>query len=133
MEYDGHSRIKSLIALDVTENAGGIVQGNIIDTVDFESVEFILFTGTSTSGDHFADLQVSDTGAFAGEENAVDLDDIIGSLLTLLENSNQIRRFGYIGKKRFLRLALIGSNNPDQTVGVVAILGRPRSMPVADQ
>ncbi len=132
MEYDGHSRMKSLLALNVTPNAGATTDGNVIDTVDFESLEFTLFTGLYTSGDFDVQLEESDIVTFGGEENIVVADDLIGTPTTL-SAANALTRIGYIGKKQFCRLTVLGTNTPDATVAAVATLGRPRSMPVADQ
>ena len=131
MEYDGHSRMQSLIALDVAAITAS-ADGNSIDTVDFESLEFTMFTGVYTTGTFDVELQESDTGAFGGEENVVVADDLIGTP-TQLASANALTRIGYIGKKQFCRLSVVGASTPVATLGAVAVLGRPRSMPVADQ
>ncbi|MEE9160016.1 MAG: hypothetical protein V3U60_16725 [Gammaproteobacteria bacterium] len=131
MEYDGHSRAKSLVALGVVNFMAAINDGNVIDTVDFESLEFTFFTGMYITGDFDIQLQESDTDAFAGEENIVVADDLIGTPATL--SSNSLTRVGYGGKKRYCRLTVLGTNTPDALLAAIATLGRPRSMPVADQ
>ena len=131
MEYDGHSRMQSLLALNVTPSAGATTDGNVIDTVDFESLEFTLFTGVYTSGDFDVQLEESDIVTFGGEENIVVADDLIGTPTTL-SAANALTRIGYIGKKQFCRLTVLGTNTPNATVAAVATLGRPDSMPVVD-
>ena len=132
MEYDGHSRMQSLTALNMTRDAGATTIGNVIDTVDFESLEFTLIMGIFFDGDFDILLEESDTGAFAGEENVVVADDLIGTPTTL-SGQNTLTRVGYIGKKQFCRLTVLGTNSPGADLVAVATLGRPRSMPVADQ
>lgn len=134
MEYDGHSRMKSLLALDVAAiTSDTTTDGNSIDTVDFESLEFTLFTGAFTDGAYDVQLEESDTGAFGGEENVVVADDLIGTP-TQLAAANALTRIGYIGKKQFCRLSVVSaSTTSGATLGAVATLGRPRTMPVADQ
>ncbi len=133
MEYDGHSRMQSLLALDVTLIAGATTDGNVIDTVDFESLEFTLFTGVHTSGDFDVQIEESDVVTFGGEENIVIADDLIGTPTTL-SAANALTRIGYIGKKQFCRLSVVSaSTTTGATLGAVVALGRPRSMPVADQ
>lgn len=132
MEYDGHSRMQSQLALDVTLSAGASTDGNVIDTVDFESLEFTLITGVYASGDFDVQLEESDVVTFGGEENIVIADDLVGTPSTL-SAANALTRIGYIGKKQFCRLTVLGTNTPDATIAAVAALGRPRTMPVADQ
>ncbi|MEE9160015.1 MAG: hypothetical protein V3U60_16720 [Gammaproteobacteria bacterium] len=131
MEYDGHSRAQSLVAVEMRESNAATHDGNAIDTVDFESLEFIFFTGAG-SGDFDMQLQESDTGAFGGEENIVVADDIIGTQTTS-SAPNELTQVGYIGKKRYCRLTILATNSPFADLGAIAILSRPRSMPVADQ
>ena len=132
MEYDGHSRTQLLIALNTDTGAGAVENGNVIDTAGFESLEFALFTGQHGGGDFDMQLQESDTGAFAGEENVVAADDLIGTPTTL-SAADKLTRVGYGGKKRYCRLTSLGINSPIAVITALAILGRPRSMPVADQ
>ncbi|MEE9160014.1 MAG: hypothetical protein V3U60_16715 [Gammaproteobacteria bacterium] len=132
MEYDGHSRMKALMALEMAFSNLAAINGNVIDTVDFESLEFTFLTGPVHNGDFDIQLQESDTGAFGGEENIVVADDLIGTPATLLA-VNILTRVGYIGKKRYCRFTALGTNSPNAVIAAVATLGRPRSMPVADQ
>lgn len=132
MEFDGHSRMESRLALNSTLLAGASTDGNVIDTVDFESLEFTLFTGLYATGNFDVQLQESDLITFGGEENIVSADDLIGTPSTL-SAANALTRIGYIGKKQFCRLTVLGTNTPVSTIAAIATLGRPRSMPVADQ
>ncbi len=132
MEYDGHSRMKSLLALDITLSAGATTDGNVIDTVDFESLEFTLFTGVYATGDFDVQLEESDVVTFGGEENIVIADDLIGTPSTL-SAANALTRIGYKGKKQFCRLTVLGTDTPDATIAALAVLGRPKTMPVPDQ
>ncbi|MEE9160019.1 MAG: hypothetical protein V3U60_16740 [Gammaproteobacteria bacterium] len=132
MEYDGHSRMQSLLALGIMQTQAATVDGKVIDTIDFESLEFTFHIGLYNSGNFDIQLQESDTGAFGGEENIVGADDLIGTPATL-SASDDLTRIGYIGKKRYCRLTVLGTNSPDSYMTAVAILGRPRSMPVTDQ
>ena len=132
MEYDGHSRMQSLIAVDITIGTSAPTIGNVIDTVDFESLEFTFLMGPWFFGDFDILLEESDTGAFGGEENIVVLDDLIGTPTTLSADDT-LTRVGYIGKKQFCRSTILGTSGANACVAVIATLGRPRSMPVADQ
>jgi len=136
MEYDGHSRTKVFLASAMFDITGDVkTLGNVIDTAGFESLEFAFFTGSPVPGSHSIELDESDTGAFAGEENVVAADDLIGTS-TPLTAIDDITRIGYGGKKQFCRLNVVStgiSGGPIPTLAAIAILGRPRSMPVADQ
>ncbi|MEE9160017.1 MAG: hypothetical protein V3U60_16730 [Gammaproteobacteria bacterium] len=132
MEYDGHSRTESLVALNLDITPGAVQNGNVIDTIGFESLEFTFLLGLYVSGNFDVQLQESDTGAFGGEENVVSEDDLIGTPTTL-STFDVLTRVGYIGKKRYCRLTALGTGTLESALGAVAVLSRPRSMPIANQ
>lgn len=133
-EYDLNSVVKAAMAITPVA-ATAIADGSVIDTLNFESVEFVVFSGTLGTGTIDFQLEESDLITFGGEENDVAAADILGVAPTVLDTEdNKVWRFGYIGKKRFLRLQNIETGAWTSMIhGAVCLLGNPVTKPVAAQ
>lgn len=107
-------------------------QGNIIDTQFFEALEFIVFSGTITEGTFTIQLQEGDDPALA-DAVTVPAAFVLGSITFNNTLSNSVRRIGYVGKKRYVRLNIISSGMTGGTalLGAIAIKGYPRHAPTA--
>jgi hypothetical protein len=133
-EFDLNSEVK--IAMAITPVAAtAIADGSVIDTLGFESVVFAIFSGTLGTGTIDFQLEESDVITFGGEENDVAAGDLIGSTPTVLAGEDDaVFRFGYKGKKRFLRLQNIETAAWTSMIhGAVCILSNPVIKPVAAQ
>lgn len=98
--------------------------GAIIDLAGYESVLFVVNTGTVTgSGDFGFKIQESDTpdaGAFTDAKP----EDVLGTAPATLE-ANKAYRLGYVtsSMKRYVRLALTKAGGTSIQAGAVALLG----------
>lgn len=130
-EKDLHSNIDERNALDAAEVTGnGTVVGNIIDTLGYEGLEFITQLGTVTTGDFTLLIEESDASNLAGS-NVVAAEHRLGSL-TVMDTSDQVARIGYIGKKRYVRLSVVGADTSiTDSLSAIAILSHPKRAPVA--
>lgn len=127
---DLHNSIDERVALDIqTIAVDATTNGAIIDTAGFESVEFVLQTGTVTAGTVTPALQDGNDAALA-DAAAVAADDVLGAFVTL-SASNGTTRVGYVGKKRYVRLDVVTAGGANLVTGAVAVLGSPRVAPVA--
>ena len=128
--FDMQSKIDELVALNTQLiNTDTTTNGNIIDTKDFESLEFVIQAGVVTAGDVTPILQDGDDSGLS-DVATVASDFRLGSLVTL-DATNAITRVGYVGKKRYVRLSLLSANSANLTAGGTAILGHPRQAPVS--
>lgn len=136
MEYDLHHKVFAVNAFDlVAIIADGTVVGNIIDTLGFESIEFIGFSGTITDGIHTFKLEDGDD---SGLSDAADVpaEQILGDLPSFVAaDDDTVLRVGCITKKRFIRVSLVTT---DETTGidffgVVALQGNPKVIPTTEQ
>jgi hypothetical protein len=135
MEFDLHSYTKG-VQCGPPAAYRGDEGGAAIDTVGFESLEYVINVGTALVGGGFtASLEESDTGAFAGEETAVDAGEILGALPTLVATgADTAFRVGSMGKKRYQRIVLNETGTVTAgVIGVVAVLSNPKHTPVPDQ
>ncbi len=127
---DLHSNVDERIALNTQViSSDTTTAGVIIDTQGFESLEFIVQAGIVTAGDVTPLVEDGDDAALS-DAAAVASDFRIGSLV-LLDTSNTLTRFGYVGKKRYVRLSAVTDNSANLTVGGTAVLSNPHSAPVA--
>ena len=102
-----------------------------VDTQGYESVTIEVITGARTDGTVTPLLQESDVSAtYSG---SVADEDLIGlEADAALSALNARSRFGYIGKKRYIKVSLVSTSvTTGLTAGASVILGNPKSAPVA--
>jgi len=134
MEYDLHSNIDDRAALDtaaITTNTTTI--GNIIDTVGFESLVFIVIMAVITDGAYALLIEQGDDPALA-DATPVSADETLGALTGFVAaDDNTTKRVGSIGKKRYQRLSLVSTavTTGVDSASAIAVLGNPKSAPVA--
>ena len=134
-EYDMHSNVKALIALavqDITTNTTTV--GAIIDTQGFESLEYLITSGTITDGVYALKLEQGDD---SGLSDAADVPaaEILGVLTGfVLTDDDTVKRVGSIGKKRYQRLSIVstGTTTGGTNFTATAVQGNPLSAPVAE-
>ena len=105
--------------------------GTEVDTQGYESVTIEVITGARTDGTVTPLLQESDvSGTYSG---SVADEDLIGlEADAALSELNRRSRFGYIGKKRYVKVSLVSTSvTTGLTAGASVILGNPKSAPVA--
>ena len=135
METDLHTSIKVEKGIGATDGqaAGASTVSSIIDTVGFESFEWVIDVGTITTGTFSLTLEEDDVVGF-GTATAVPAANLLGASPTwIATDDDQVRRVGIIGKKRFQRLTLVGASTPVADFCALGILSNPRVKAVADQ
>lgn len=136
MEKDLHHNCKVVNALNLQAiSSNTTTVGNIIDTALFESIEWAIIAGTITDGAYALKIEHGDD---SGLSDAADIgsDDLLGTLTGLIATDDDgVKRVGYIGKKRYVRLSLVstGVTTGVDSVGAVALLSDPKHAPVAEQ
>lgn len=135
MEYDLHNNVNAAMALkEAAITTDTTTVGEIIDTAEFGSLEFIISSGTITDGAYALKLEEGDD---SGLSDAADVPaaDILGDLVGFVAaDDDAVKRVGSIGKKRYQRLSIVstGTTTGADSIGAVAVQGNPRSMPVAN-
>ena len=102
------------VAIDIQAiSSDTTTDGNIIDLQGKSGAVFAIHSGVLTDGAYVPLLEESDVITFGGEETAVADADMIGTealaSFTLSEDG-VVKTLGYIGEKRFVRLALVSSS-----------------------
>lgn len=114
------------------------IVSEIIDRAGFESLMFAINVGANTDAnatfavtmDHGDAANLSDAAAVAAAY-------ITGTLALAgfaFGDDNEVRKVGYVGKKRYVRLTITPTGNDSGNIFVdaVAILGRSRFSPTAN-
>ena len=133
MEYDLHNSVLQVVAFK-TQVIGTdtTTVGSIIDTNTdggFESIEFVVQSGTVTTGDFGVILEDSDVVTFGGEEAVIDSELVLGTLPVAETGDDLAIRIGTITKKRFVRLSIVSDNTASLTIGATAVLSNARTRP----
>ncbi len=122
MEYDLATHLEPVQAI-IPAAYTAATDGEIIDTIEFNSLTFAVNTGAFTT-DVVLTLLEGDESDMS-DAAAVDSDDIIGTLAAPAA-ANTVEWFGYIGKKRYVQLSIVSG---DATLGAVAIKGHALTVP----
>lgn len=121
--------------VSVADNTAQV--GQIIDRKGFESVTYLIGTGSLADADAtFAVLlEESDAADMAGATAVADADllgteDLAGFQY---DDDNECRKLGYIGSKRFTRLTITPAANASAgLICAMAVLGHPQIAPTAN-
>ena len=127
--FDTRNDAEYCLALSATLSGATPSKGTLVDMKGFESVTFVVSTGTVTdagtaSGFAF-EVQECDTTADTSFTAVADAD-LIGleSALTVTADANDnklIGSIGYRGSKRYVRIVATGTTGTDAYTNVVAI------------
>lgn len=118
--------------VSVADNTAQV--GQIIDRQGYESVTYIIATGSLADADAtFAVLlEESDDAAFA-TSNAVADGDLLGTEALAgfqFDDDNETRKLGYRGNKRYTRLTITPAANASAALlAAVCVLGHPSNSP----
>lgn len=120
---DLHNVIYVTSALNTTTiNANGTTNGNVIDRLGFEGLEFIIQSGTLTTGTFTPLIEHGDV-ANLSDAAAVDDVDLLGTesdAAFAATDDNKVKKIGYVGLKRYVRLSIVGADTAAGTVSAVA-------------
>lgn len=129
---DMASEIKVSNALDVTAVSGsGATNGAIIDTKGYKNTTFVIRTGTVTDGTYTPSFTEGDASNLAGG-GAVAAADLIGTVAdATATTSNSVKKIGYKGNKRYVRLTITASGvTTGGGIGAIVIQGGAQTGPV---
>ena len=132
---DLHNNIhvaRAISPVSVADNTAQVSQ--IIDRQGYESLEFVIATGSVADADATFVVLVED-GDNSGLSDAASVTDanLLGTEALAgfqFDDDNEVRKIGYIGDKRYVRLTVTPVNNASAAViAAVAVLGHPNYTP----
>ena len=111
--------------------------GSVIDTLGYDSLTFVIGTGTLADADATFTVLVEDGHASdLSDAAAVADEDLIGTeaLASFDQDADaSARKVGYRGNKRYVRLTITPAGNAAAApLCALAILGHPRSAPTSN-
>lgn len=139
MLVDLHNNIELRRAISptrVTDNTAEVSE--IIDLQNRGSLEFLIACGAIADSDATFTILVED-GDDSGLSDAAAVDDafLLGTeagAAFQFDDDDEIRKIGYIGPKRYVRLTITpASNTGDADISAVAVLGHARKGPQSSQ
>lgn len=117
-------------AVGTTGIGGGKISG-IIDRQGFNSVEFAYQSGASASVADTIVPVVYEAAATGDSFTSVANADLLGTESAITLTAAGVKRVGYAGSKRYLKLRLYGVGTATAIVAATAVLGNPDIAPVA--
>jgi hypothetical protein len=135
---DLHNNIaikRAISPVSVADTTAQVSQ--IIDTAGYESLEFVIATGSIADADATFTVLVED----GDQSNLSDAAAVADAFLLGTEaqagfqfdDDNECRKIGYAGAKRYVRLTITPVSNASAALlSAVAILGHPRNAPTAN-
>lgn len=135
---DLHNNIaikRAISPVSVADTTAQVSQ--IIDMAGYNSLEFVIATGSIADADATFTVLVED-GAIANLSDAAAVADanLIGTELLAgfqFDDDNECRKIGYTGGKRYVRLTITPVNNASAALlSAVALLGHPNNAPTAN-
>ena len=132
---DLHNNIHPLRCISpVSESGTTALVGQIIDRQGYESLEYIIATGSIADADATFTILLEE-GDDSGLSDAAAVADanLLGTEVLAafqFDDDNETRKLGYVGTKRYTRLTITPVANASAAViCAVAILGNPANAP----
>jgi len=135
---DLHNNIHPLRCISPVSEAGTTaLVGQIIDRQGYESLEYIIATGSIADADAtFTILLEEGDDSGLSDAAAVANENLLGTEVLAafqFDDDNETRKLGYVGTKRYTRLTITPVANASAAViCAVAILGNPAIAPTAN-
>ncbi|CAN7599423.1 hypothetical protein [Bosea sp. LjRoot237] len=133
---DLYNNVHPVIAIaPVTISDGTALVSSVVDTLGYESVTFVVQTGTLADADATWAVTVKDGDTSSqGAHTAVDDKFLLGTESAAgwaFGDDGEARKIGYVGGKRYVSIEIddVVANTGSAPFSVVALLGHPRSAP----
>ncbi len=129
-QIDLHTRVLATPALNPqTISSDTTTVGAIIDTSGYQSVEFVIQSGTITTGVFTPLLEEGDNSSLT-DAASVSTDYLLGTyalatFTTAAADDNACKQIGYVGKKRYVRLSIVTTSSGNGAIGAIAVKGSP--------
>jgi len=133
MQKDLMSNVDDRVGMNIQAiSTNTTTSGAIIDTAGYESLVFVVQSGTLTDGTYTIALQEGDNAALSDAATVASAN-LIGSLpVFAATDDNVTKRIGFVTTKRYARLQIVSTGvTTGGTLGCVAVLGDPATAPVA--
>lgn len=136
---DLFNNIHPVIAIaPVTISDGTAQVSAAIDTKGYESVTFLIATGTLADADATWAVTVKDGDTSTQNAHSAVADTFLLGTEALagfaFGDDSEVRKIGYVGGKRYVSIEIddVTANSGSAPMSVICVLGHPRSAPTAN-
>lgn len=132
---DMHNQVNIVNAFDTVDIASpDTVVGNIIDMKGYESLEIVIQGGVIATSSYVPEIYDGDDAALADAALVAD-QFLLGTEAEAsfaATDSYTVRRIGYSGKKRYVRLTIVATGAGTGVISAVGVQSAPLHAPVAN-
>lgn len=124
--------VRAISPVSVSDNTAQ--ESEIIDTQGYDSLTFVIATGSLADSDvTFAVLVEDGDNSGLSDNDDVSDDYLVGTESDAgfqFDDDDETRKIGYVGTKRYVRLTITPSGNTSAALlSAVAVLGHPSRVP----
>lgn len=123
------STTSPVVALNTTAiSSDTTTNGVILDTAGFESILFVIQSGTLADGTYTPLIQEGDDSGLSDAASVADADltNTEASVAFAATDDNAVKSIAYVGDKRYVRLNIVSaSTSSGGTLSAVAVKGDP--------
>lgn len=132
---DMHNNISPAVALNVAIiSSNTTTNGAIIDVQGFDSLEFIIKSGTIADGTYTPLIEEGDDSGLSDAAAVAD-GELLGTeaeAAFAATDDQTVKHIGYRGSKRYVRLSIVSAGTTSGgTLSALAVKGHPTNAPVA--
>lgn len=135
---DLHNHIKPVRAISPVSGGANdtAIVSQIIDRKGYDALEFVIATGSLADADATFTVLIEDGDNSALSDNVAVVDaELLGTEVLAgfrFDSDDGVRKIGYIGNKRYVRMTITPSGNTGAwLVAVVALLTKAADQPVS--
>ena len=123
------STTTQVVALNTTAiSSDTTTNGVILDTAGYESILFVIQSGTLADGTYTPLIQEGDDSGLSDAASVADADltNTEASVAFAATDDNAVKSIAYVGDKRYVRLNIVSaSTSSGGTLSAVAVKGNP--------
>ena len=123
------STTSPVVALNTTAiSSDTTTNGVILDTAGYESILFVIQSGTLADGTYTPLIQEGDDSGLSDAASVADADltNTEASVAFAATDDNAVKSIAYVGDKRYVRLNIVSaSTSSGGTLSAVAVKGNP--------
>ena len=123
------STTTQVVALNTTAiSSDTTTNGVILDTTGYESILFVIQSGTLADGTYTPLIQEGDDSGLSDAASVADADltNTEASVAFAATDDNAVKSIAYVGDKRYVRLNIVSaSTSSGGTLSAVAVKGNP--------
>lgn len=142
MKFDLHNNIvasRAISPVAIGTTGTGKTSG-VLDTAGYNGVEFVASYGTITSTTAVYTAILKECSTTGGTFTSVADSDLLGTEAAFVpavgtrvsgSNKNCVKKLGYIGKERYLKIQVYSAATAGTIIGVDMLLHSPRNAPTS--